>query len=306
MANTFSFNASFRAAAAPLGKSLGLAGLVVCLLGPMGTIAADSKVPALSAAEIVAKNVAARGGLASWQAVQAMTWSGKLDAGGGNSAERSARLMRSASVPTNKKDLAKDASVVPKPEDDKQVQLPFTMSMARPGKSRVELEVAGKTAVQVFDGSNGWKVRPFLNRNDVEPFSATELKSEQDKGDLDGPLFNYAAKGTKVDVESVEPVEGHSAYKLKLTLKNGTVQHIWIDTQSFLDVKVEGSPRQMDGRMRTVWVYQRDFRSVQGLLIPFVYETAVDGYRDTHKMTIEKVTVNPKLSGDAFAKPRGA
>jgi hypothetical protein len=102
----------------------------------------------------------------------------------------------------------------------------------------------------------------------------------------------------------MEPVEGRNAYKLKLTLKNGDVQHIWIDAQSFLDVKVEGSPRRMDGRMHSVWVYQRDFRSVQGLMIPFVLETAVDGYHGTHKVLIEKVTVNAKLDDASFSKPR--
>lgn len=47
--------------------------------------------------------------------------------------------------------------------------------------------------------------------------------------------------------------------------------------------------------MRTVWIYQSDFRSVQGLVVPFVLESAVEGYPDTHKMFMEKVEVNPKL-----------
>jgi hypothetical protein len=60
----------------------------------------------------------------------------------------------------------------------------------------------------------------------------------------------------------------------------------------------------MDGRMRTVWVYQRDFRSVQGLMVPFVLETAVDGYKDTHKMIIEKVGLNPVLDDSLFVRPK--
>jgi hypothetical protein len=53
---------------------------------------------------------------------------------------------------------------------------------------------------------------------------------------------------------------------------------VWIDARSFLDVKIEGAPpRRMDGSMRTVWVYQRDFHSVQGLMVPFEVESAVDG-----------------------------
>ncbi len=138
----------------------------------------------------------------------------------------------------------------------------------------------------------------------MEPFTAEEAKSEAQKGDMDGPLVDYAAKGTKVELEKVDAVEGHDAYKLKLTMKSGKVQHVWIDKQSFLDVKIDGIPRRMDGKMHNVWIYQRDFRSVEGLMMPFVLETAVDGYRETHKMLIEKVAVNPKLDDARFAKPK--
>jgi hypothetical protein len=250
----------------------------------------------LTADQIVEKNVAARGGLQAWRAVQAVSWTGKLDAGGG-SLERSRKL---AEGKANRSALEIAERQNPSP----QVQLPFVLEMKRPLKSRVEIEFAGKTAVQVYDGTNGWKVRPFLNRNEVEPFTADEAKAESTKGELDGLLVDYAAKGTKIELDGVEAVEGHDAYKLKLTTKAGDARHVWVDVQSFLDVKVEGAPRRMDGRMRTVWTYQRDFRSVQGVMVPFVLETAVDGYPQTHKMLIEKVVVNPKLDDALFTKPK--
>ena len=184
-----------------------------------------------------------------------------------------------------------------------QVQLPFRLEMKRPRKSRLEIDFAGKTAVQVYDGQSGWKLRPYLNRNDVEPFSEQEAKAQSDTGDLDGPLVDYAAKGTKIALEGMEPVEGRNAYKLMLTRKSGDVQHVWIDAQSFLDVKIEGGPRRLDGKMHKVWISQRDFRLVQGVMIPFVVETAVEGYRETHKMLIEKVTLNQKLDDAVFGKP---
>jgi len=133
-----------------------------------------------------------------------------------------------------------------------------------------------------------------------------ELKSESESPGIDGPLVDYAAKGTRVETAGVEKVDGHDAYKLKLTLKDGTVQHIWIDAKSFLDVKMEGMPRRMDGKMRTVWITQRDFRPVQGLMIPFEMETTVDGYQDKHKMIVEKAVVNPPLADNRFTKPGGA
>jgi hypothetical protein len=258
-----------------------------------------TKAPRLSAAEIVDKHVSARGGVKAWRAVQTLSLSGKMDAGAGDSVARSMRI--GAGTPKRRREIAANAA---RPEAAKQVQLPFKLATQRPNKSRLEIEFAGTTAVQVYDGKNGWKVRPYLNRNDVEPFTPQEAKTEAETAEMGDPLIDAAAKGTKVALEGVEKVAGQDAYKLKLTTKTGTLQHVWIDTRSFLDVKVEGVPRRMDGKMHSVFVYQRDFRSVEGLKIPFVLETVVDGYPQPHQILVEKVAVNPKLDATTFAKPK--
>ena len=262
-------------------------------------IAADQKTATakLTAAQIVDKTIAALGGLQAWRGVQTLTLSGKMDAGAGDSVARSQRYVQRVSPTRNM--VAPDKNDKPQ-----QVQLPFVMKMKRGHKSRLEIEFAGKTALQVYDGANGWKVRPFLNRNDVESFTADEAKAQAQQADLDGPLVDYAAKGTKVDLDGMEKVEGHDAYKLKLTEKGGDVKHVWIDAQNFMEVKIEGTPRRMDGKMHSVAIYLRDYKPVQGLMVPHVLETAVEGYKETHKMVIESVVVNPKLEDTQFSKPQ--
>jgi hypothetical protein len=257
----------------------------------------------LTAAQIVDKHIAARGGLSAWRAVQTMSLSGKMDAGSGDRQARAMRIARGAKAPAGNAVLAPTVATGDKAETDKQVQLPFVLRIKRPNQSRLEIEFAGKTAIQVYDGTQGWKVRPFLNRNTVEPFTAQEAKAAADTGDMVDALVDYTAKGTRVEVEGVEPVKGHDCYKLKLTMKGDRIRHVWIDTQSFLDVKVEGVQRRMDGRMRDVWVYQGDFRPVEGLQVPFLLETAVDGYPGSHRMVLDKVAVNPKLENALFTKP---
>jgi len=255
----------------------------------------------MSARQIVTRCIAARGGLDAWHAVRTMTWSGKLEAGTGDSMARSEYFVRNMSR-TARHSQTPLAAPTPTPTG-KQIDLPFVLDMERPNRSRVEVRFAGKTSIQVFDGQQGWMVRPYLNRTDAEPFTPQQAKAEAAKWDLDGPLLDYAARGASVRLEGTDTVNGGSAYRILLTEKDGRTQRFWIDARTFLDVKVEGTPRKMDGRMRTVWVYQRDFRQVQGLEIPYQLETQVDGYRDTHKMLIEKVAVNPRLSDSLFAKP---
>ena len=283
---------------------LGVAGFI----GVAGGASAVDKAtaPTMTVSQIVGKYVAARGGAAGWHSAQAISWSGKMDIGSGDSGARTNRFLRSGSMPSSHKELVGESSARGQDGAAKQVQVPFTLTMARPHRTRVELQVAGKTALQVYDGTQGWKVRPYLNRDDAEPFSPDELKLEQARETLDGPLVDSAAKGTRVDLDGVEAVEGKPAYKLKLTHKDGSVQHVWIDAKSFLDIKVEGSPRRMDGRMHATYVYQSDFRTVQGLVIPFMTQTVVDGYPDRHGMYLDKVTVNPQLAANTFAKPATA
>jgi len=292
-----------------------MANKLLILLGAVGLFGAAGVVPAadtqataptLSISQIVDKHLAARGGVAGWHSAQAISWSGKMDIGSGDSASRTNRFLRSGSMPSSHKELVGESSAQAQDGGVKQVQAPFTLTLARPHKMRVELQIAGKTALQVYDGTQGWKVRPYLNRDDAEPYSPEELKLEQARETLDGPLVDYAAKGTRVDMERVEAVEGKPAYKLKLTHKDGSIQHVWIDAKSFLDVKIEGSPRRMDGRMHATYVYQSDFRTVQGLVVPFVMQTVVDGYPDRHGMYLDKVSVNPQLAANAFAKPAAA
>src|SRR6202521_5160580 len=244
--------------------------IILLLAVPLLVVADSATAPVeLTAAQIVDRNVAARGGLQAWRTVKTLSMSGKLDAGG-----------------------------------KQKVQLPFVLEMERNRRTRLELQFNGQTAVQVYDGANGWKLRPFLNRRDVEPYTPDELKAASMQADIDGPLVDYAVKGTKVELEGVQQIDGHDAFNLKLTLKTGQVQHIWVDAQTFLDVKVEGTARRLDGRFHPVATYMRDYRSVNGLMIPYVNETAVDGIKQTEKIILEKVIVNPKLEDSHFSKPR--
>jgi len=263
--------------------------------------------PNLSAAQVVDKNVVARGGLQVWRAVQTMTLTGKMGVGGNERATLPVPIPGAPKGHGNTLEGVRQRRV-------EEVQLPFVMDLARPRKLRFELQFNGQTAIQVYDGTNGWKLRPFLNRLAVEPYTTEEMKIASMQSELDGLLVDCAAKGTRVELDGIEKVEDRDTYKLKLTLKSGDVTHVWVDAQTFLETKVEGQPRRLDGTYHAVEVYYRDYRTVNGLQIPFVLETrvlqvakTVLGLKDTpvppEKVVIEKVEINPKLDAAMFSKP---
>ena len=258
----------------------------------------------LSAVEIAEKNIQARGGLQAWRAVQAISFEGKLGAGGN----------RQSPIPVSLPGA--DGKNVPLQERlSEEAQLPFKMLLRRPRQVRFELQFKGQTAVQVFDGAQGWKLRPFLNRQQVELFTADELKAASMQPELDGLLIDYADKGTRFGLDGMEKVDGRDTYKLTLTTKSGETIHVWIDAQTFLEAKIEGQPRRLDGKLHPVEVYYQDYRLVGGLQIPFVLETRVlpianstakdnELPSQSERITIEKVAVNPKLEAFLFSKPQ--
>jgi outer membrane lipoprotein-sorting protein len=222
----------------------------------------------LTAAQVVEKNAAARGGLAAWRGVKALTMSGDMDVGGKTNAT-----------------------------------VPYTLSLKRPHMSRLELKFGDQTSVQTFDGKQGWKYRPYLGRTEPEPLTAAELASEQASDDLDGALIDAERKGAKVELAGMEKVDGKDTYKLKVT-RNGAARHLWIDASTFLDVKIDGEPRKLDGRPHKVAVYFRDFKPEQGLVIPHTLETVVEGVKDSRKIVVKTVRVNPTLDDALFGKPQ--
>jgi outer membrane lipoprotein-sorting protein len=225
----------------------------------------------LTAAQIADKNAAARGGLAAWKAVESISMSGEMDAGGKSN-----------------------------------TMLPYAMSLKRPHKSRLEIRFQDQTAVQTYDGKQGWKYRPYLGRAVAEPLTAAELKSAAEADELDGALMDAARKGTKVELQGVEKVEGKDAYKLKLTKAGTASRNLWVDAASFLEVKIDGEPRRLDGKLHKVSVFYRDYKTVGGLNIAHTLETVVDGVKPTRKIVTKSVTLNPKLDDALFGKPAAA
>ena len=243
---------------------LALSGTPLAALSAATIPTTPSNRPAAPAVEqIISRNIAAHGGAATWAQVKSMTMSGQMDLGKG-------------------------------------MQAPYLVEMKRGRKVRIEVQFQGQTAVQVYDGKNGWKRRPFLGRKDAEPFTTDELEKAALDADLDGPLMDHAARGTRVELEGEESIEGHSAWKLKLTLKGGQTRHLWVDKQSALEVKIDGT-RRMDGKQRTIDTYYREYRTSQGITLPYLFETAVDGVKSTGKIQVEKIEVNPVLDDSLFA-----
>ncbi|MGF6758167.1 LolA family protein [Paraburkholderia sp. GAS42] len=242
--------------------------LVGCLTA---AVYASEQIPAghdLSVDQIVEKNADARGGLDAWRKIETMVWVGHVD---------------SANAPEQ--------------------ELPFVLALKRPNKTRFEITVLNRRAVRVFDGKQGWKVSPsVMGSGEVRAYTPDELKSAHDEQVIDGLLIDHQAKGVDVALDGIEKVDGHDAYRLGVKLPSGVIRHVWVDAQSFLDVKVDRQARGPHGPV-TVEVTYGDYRSVNGLQIPFAIESGAAASGKHDKLTLDKVTLNPPLDDMMFTRP---
>lgn len=185
------------------------------------------------------------------------------------------------------------------------IEAPGVLIQKRPMLARLEFTVQGLTAVQAYDGKNGWQIMPFMGKKDPELMAADEAKEIEENADLDGPLVDYKSKGHQVELQGKEKIEGTDAYKLKVTLKNGDVQTIYIDSDSFLDIK-EVTKRTVRGTEQEIESAIGDYKAVDGIMFPFAVESGVKGTDQKEKLTITKVELNVPADDSIFKMPAAA
>lgn len=218
--------------------------------------------------EIIAKNVQARGGAEKLKGVQSIKSTATMSMGPG-------------------------------------MEAPGVLIQKRPALARLEFTVQGLTAVQAYDGKNAWQIMPFMGKKDPELMSADEAKETEEMADLDGPLVDYKSKGHQVELQGKEKIEGTDAYKLKLTLKNGDVQTIYIDADSFLEIK-EVTKRTIRGSEQEIESAIGDYKEVKVIMFPFAIESGVKGSDQKQKLTITNVELNVPADDSMFKMPAAA
>jgi outer membrane lipoprotein-sorting protein len=176
------------------------------------------------------------------------------------------------------------------------------LEVKRPGKIREQLTLADKTMIRTSNGKEGWIIDPYAETSEAQPLPADELSNMAQKADIDRPLVDYKSKGNQVELIAKEPVEGKDAFKLKVTLKDGQVRYDYIGASTFLELKWEGIVRR-NGEEFAAVSYFRDYRNVEGIMMPFEIDTELLGNPVKQKITFEKVELNPTIDDAEFEKP---
>jgi len=216
--------------------------------------AASSQSPTLD--EIVARSLAAKGGEEKLRAVNSVKMTGRMKGPAG-------------SVPT-------------------------TSWAKRPNKMRRENISDGQRFVLGFDGMTVWQINPLISPVPREITGPQAEKTRRDAGDFDTPLLDYKARGTRVELVGTEAVQGIMMHRLRLTWKNGTIQEVYLNADTYLESHTVMQVEQ-GNRKAIVTLEFSNYQQVDGITVPFhvrqlhngqlIVEVIYDSYEFNAPMT---------------------
>src|SRR6266478_554631 len=153
----------------------------------------------------------------------------------------------------------------------------YVQENKRPDRVREEAIVQGMAQVQAYDGKAAWQISPFSGRKDPERMSLDDTKT------------------LLIDA-------GIDCYKVKLSLKNGDVRYYFLDSDSFLELKIENQSN-IRGTVQYTETYFGDYEQVNGIYYPFAVETGDKGSDSRTKFAVDKVELDVPLDDARFLMP---
>src|SRR3954464_13356458 len=185
----------------------------------VAAVVVPSAAHALTVDEVVAKAIAAQGGADKLRAIRTLRLTGTMHIGG--------------------EGFSLDAQIGTLYQRDAQTR-----------SERSEFTLQGLTAVDALEGAEAWHFQPFEGRREAQRATEDEVALMDEDAEFEGPLLDWQKKGYKVDYLGTEDVDGTEAHKLRVTRKNGNIDWIYLDPDTFLLITTppQGKPRGAERR----------------------------------------------------------
>ena len=160
----------------------------------------------------------------------------------------------------------------------------------------------GQEIVQVLTPTGGWMINPLQGMTDPQPLPEEQVKAGQSALDLGGDLFDYAAKGSKIELAGTEKIEGIDAIKIKLTNKDGKEILYHLDPSTHYVIRRE-STNTINGQDVTAITTFSNFKKTDiGYVMPY---TTVSNQGFEITITVNKVEFNKEIDPKIFEMPKG-
>jgi hypothetical protein len=162
---------------------------------------------------------------------------------------------------------------------------------------KFEMEFAGQKFTNCVSDKGGWTINPMTGSATAQPMPEEQLKMTNNQASIGGPLYDYAAKGNKVELAGQDSAD----YQIKLTSAAG-VGTFYINKKTYyLDKTV--SNVTMGGQEMEITVSFSDYRKLDGGFA-FAFSQSVTQPSATLNFTHKKVEVNKPIDPAIFDMPK--
>lgn len=164
---------------------------------------------------------------------------------------------------------------------------------------RTDFEVGGTTGYTIVTPAAGWSFIPMQSPK-VEPLPADRLKSMQGQLDILGPLIDFAAKGSKGEMDGKETIDGKEAYKIKVTLSTGNEMTFYIDTKTYLLIQSrQMAPARGNAAPQEIITNYNDYKLFDGVMFPQTIANPAAGVM-SGSTTFDTIVINKTIDESQY------
>ena len=152
----------------------------------------------------------------------------------------------------------------------------------------------GSDIIQVLTDTSGWMINPMMGSADPTPMPKEQFESSKSQIYIAGPLFDYAAKGYKVEFDGKEG----NLLKLKVSSAAPFTSVFFIDpaTNYVSKATVTGNIQGQDMEITSTF---SDYRKTDfGYVMP--YQASIDYGNIQIATTVKKVDFNKEIDPGIF------
>lgn len=183
-------------------------------------------------------------------------------------------------------------------------EYPFMITVVRPDKYRMEVEIQGQKMLQVYDAGSGWYIAPWTGSLDAQDLPPEQLKPMKRQADIEGPLFNYKEKGHTAEFLGKDDLEGSEVYKIKLTYDDGDASTYFIDAENFVVLKEESVVNMRGQEVKNEILYS-DYKPINDMIMPFSFQVVMNG-QVAQTINIETIEFDNEVDMKIYEKPEPA
>lgn len=164
-----------------------------------------------------------------------------------------------------------------------------------------EADFNGTKITQSITEKSGWSVNPMAGQATPTAMTDEQVKTGQAQLQLGGPLYNYSAKGYKVELIGKDTAMG-GEYKIKLTGLSGVEATFYINAKTYLLDKEVDKVNAQGQEVELTNTYSDYKKTDAGLVVANARQVKTPQY--TINITVQKMEVNKTIDPAIYEMPK--